>query len=540
MLAILGNRTFRALFTAQVVALVGTGLLTVALGLLAYDLAGSRAGAVLGTALAIKMAAYVFVAPVVGAVAYRIPRRALLIGSDLVRAAIALTLPFVDQTWQIYVLIFVLQAASATFTPTFQSVIPTVLVDERGYTRGLSLSRLAYDLESLLSPALAAALLTVLTYNDLFLGTVVGFLLSATLVATTRIPTATADRRCEPFLQRITLGGREMFGRPILRALLALNLAVAAATALVVVNTVVYVRDLLAAESDAQVAILLACYGAGSMSVALLVPRLLTGTTDRLVMLTGAIAVAVTLTATAAVLFVEPSAAVGWGALVVLWCALGAATSLINTPSARLLRYQSDEDNRSSVFTAQFSLSHACFFVTYPLAGWLGAYAGQAVAATVLALLAAGAAVVATRIWPASQASANASITGRSTGGSPVDSELVHLAPWEATRQPVRPMRETVMNIRSGANIAVERIGFDALLDLGVGDERTELYEPEQHQRPQHACRHAQRHPHRHRPVPVADALTEQEHHQRRDECGRQVDDDEPVHGWDPRSGAKW
>jgi hypothetical protein len=59
MLAILKNRTYRHLFLAQVIALVGTGLLTVALGLLAFELAGENAGAVLGTALAIKMIAYV-------------------------------------------------------------------------------------------------------------------------------------------------------------------------------------------------------------------------------------------------------------------------------------------------------------------------------------------------------------------------------------------------------------------------------------------------------------------------------------------------
>jgi hypothetical protein len=39
------------------VALLGTGLLTVGLGLLAYDLAGARAGVVLGTAYTIKMVA---------------------------------------------------------------------------------------------------------------------------------------------------------------------------------------------------------------------------------------------------------------------------------------------------------------------------------------------------------------------------------------------------------------------------------------------------------------------------------------------------
>ena len=67
MLKILANRTYRHLFLAQVIALVGTGLATVALGLLAFDLAGAQAGAVLGTALAIKMTAYIGVAPIAAA-----------------------------------------------------------------------------------------------------------------------------------------------------------------------------------------------------------------------------------------------------------------------------------------------------------------------------------------------------------------------------------------------------------------------------------------------------------------------------------------
>ena len=119
MLSPLSDRRYRHLFAAQVIALVGTGLLTVALGLLAYDLAGAKAGAVLGTALAIKMVAYVGVAPVVGAFADKLPRRTFLVAMDLVRAVIALSLPFVTEIWQVYVLIFALQSASAAFTPTF-------------------------------------------------------------------------------------------------------------------------------------------------------------------------------------------------------------------------------------------------------------------------------------------------------------------------------------------------------------------------------------------------------------------------------------
>ena len=147
MIDILGNRTYRHLFFAQIVALVGTGLATVALGLLAYELAGQDAGAVLGTALAIKMVAYVLVAPLAGAYANRLPRRALLVALDVARLTVVLLLPWVNQVWQIYVLIFVLQSCSAAFTPSFQATIPEVLPEEDDYTKALSLSRLAYDLE---------------------------------------------------------------------------------------------------------------------------------------------------------------------------------------------------------------------------------------------------------------------------------------------------------------------------------------------------------------------------------------------------------
>ncbi|MCP9271823.1 MFS transporter [Mycolicibacterium arenosum] len=399
----LRDPTFRRLFAAQVVALIGTGLLTVALGLLAYDLAAGEAGAVLGTALAIKMAAYVVVAPVITAVAYRLPRRGLLLSANAVRALIAAALPFVDHTWQIYALVFVLQAASATFTPAFQSVIPAVLVDEASYTRGLSLSRLAYDLESLLSPILAAALLTVMTYHHLFFGTVVGFGVSTLLVLTTAIPETRVADPIETFWRRTTSGARAMLDNPVLRGLLTLNMVVATATALVVVNSVVFVHDVLGSAGSALAA-LLACYGAGSMVVALALPHLLTRVPDRTVMRTGATLIPLTLTAISAVLVADPTPSVGWVAFVVAWAILGAATSLISTPSARLVRYESTPDTRTSVFTAQFSLSHACFLITYALAGWLGALAGQPVTVAVLTVLALGAGVAAFRLWPRDRA----------------------------------------------------------------------------------------------------------------------------------------
>lgn len=72
MTSIFAHRSYRQLFAAHVIALFGTGLATVALALLAYELAGANAGTVLGTALSIKMVCYVIVSQIAGANADRL------------------------------------------------------------------------------------------------------------------------------------------------------------------------------------------------------------------------------------------------------------------------------------------------------------------------------------------------------------------------------------------------------------------------------------------------------------------------------------
>ncbi|WP_079177669.1 MFS transporter [Streptomyces mangrovisoli] len=417
MISVLRNPVYRRLLVAQVVALVGTGLATVALGLLAYDLAGADAGSVLGTALAVKMAAYVTIAPAAGALARRLPRRALLVSADLVRAAAALTLPFVDQVWQVYVLIFLLQSASAVFTPVFQSVVPDVLPAERDYTRALSLSRLAYDLESLFSPALAAALLSLIAYNWLFLGTVAGFLGSAALVVSAVLPkrvagaddAVRADSRRSPRTAtgrgthaEAASGVRLFLSTPRLRALLALDLAVAAAGAVVTVNSVVYVRDALG-RSAGDVPLALGAYGGGSMAVALLLPRVLERVPDRTVMLRGALVLSVVFAGLAA-LTAARDGDWRWPALLLTWAAFGAGCSMVLTPTGRLIRDAAPPELRASAFAAQFSLSHGCWLLTYPLAGWLGAAGGLESAVVVLGAVAAAAGRRAARLWPAEPA----------------------------------------------------------------------------------------------------------------------------------------
>ncbi|MFG2990471.1 MFS transporter [Streptomyces sp. NPDC048257] len=409
MLSVLRNGTYRRLFTAQVIALVGTGLATVALSLLAYELAGGSASAVLGTALAIKMVAYVTIAPVVGALADRVPRRALMTAMDLTRAGAAAALPFVTEIWQIHVLIFLLQAASAAFTPTFQATVPEILPAERDYTRALSMTRLAYDLESLFSPVLAAALLSLVSYDWLFAGTTVGFLASAALIVATALPTPMPGRAPAPapapvertggFRARAVFGTRLLWATPPLRALLALDLAVAAAGAVVFVNTVSLVRGYLDRPAGA-VSLALGAYGAGSMLTALLLPRLLQRSTDRAVMLRAGFALPVVLAAGAALTATGPRTW-SWPALLAVWAAIGAGCSAVLTPGGRVVRRSTADADLPAAFAARFSLSHGCWLLTYPLAGWLAAGAGLPLTVLVLGAVALSAATAAAVIWPA-------------------------------------------------------------------------------------------------------------------------------------------
>jgi hypothetical protein len=111
------------------------------------------------------------------------------------------------------------------------------LPDEAEYTRALSLSRLAYDLEQLLSPSLAALLVLMLSFDALFALNGAAFLISAALIRSVLLPRAAAAERPESVLGKITYGIRLYLATPRLRGLLALSVAVAAAGAMVIVNT---------------------------------------------------------------------------------------------------------------------------------------------------------------------------------------------------------------------------------------------------------------------------------------------------------------
>ena len=173
---------------------------------------------------------------------------------------------------------------------------------------------------------------------------------------------------------------------------MVMEAAVAAAGAMVYVNTVVLVQARLGLGEEA-VALAFAGFGAGSMPAALVLPRILTQHEDRPVMIGGAgmMVVGVALVPMVGNLTT----------LIMLWMGIGFGFSLTQTPIGRIINRSVREADRGAVFAAQFALSHACWLVTYPLAGWIGAGAGLSTAALVLAAIGALSLVAVLRLWPA-------------------------------------------------------------------------------------------------------------------------------------------
>ena len=387
----LSNPSFAKLFTAQIIALVGTGLSTVALSLLAYDMAGGRAGTVLGIALAFKMVAYVFFAPIIGGIVHRISRKSFLIAMDVLRAAIVLLMPFVSEIWHIYALIFLLNLFSAGFKPVFQAVIPDILNNDEQYGKALAYSRVAYDLENILSPTLAGIGLLFFTYTGLFVFNSVAFVISAMIIIITLLPKPKPVERSGNFIDEVTYGVISYFKTPRLRSLLVLYIGIAVGSSMVIVNTVIYVKDYLMLP-DTTLALFFACSGLGSMLMAFTYPVIAKKLDDKTVIQIGILTLAISLF----LMSYEPA----FSSALINWFLIGAGLSLSQIPSGKIVNMSANPNDRTAYFSAQFSLSHMCWLIGYLAAGQLVYIFGFSYTAVFFACIVSICLIYSVLFWP--------------------------------------------------------------------------------------------------------------------------------------------
>src|SRR3954447_11950918 len=133
-LGVLRERDFRLVYGAQVVSLLGDGIIPVALAFAVLDLTGSATD--LGLVLAARAVPMIGSLLAGGVVADRVSRRRVMIAADLVRFVSQGVLGVLLVTgearlWQLAVLQAILGAATGFFNPASTGLIPQVVSEAR-------------------------------------------------------------------------------------------------------------------------------------------------------------------------------------------------------------------------------------------------------------------------------------------------------------------------------------------------------------------------------------------------------------------------
>ncbi len=381
------NRDFRLLFGAQIISLLGSGVTTVGLALFAYQLTGGvSATAVIGNALTLRILAFLLFSQPAGVIADRVSRKKILIFADLVRFGLLTLFPFITAVWQIYALIFAINAVTAFFTPTFESSVPEVVGDEQ-YVKALSLSRVATDVEAVAAPALAGLLVALFGLRWVFWFDAFTYLVSASLVALVAMPHL---KRSLPrisvrsFLTDLTTGTRILLREPSLRQALTLSIAEATAGAAAIVATVSYVRDVLG-RGETTFAFVMAAVGLGSSLTAIVLGRATggyeKGARDQSILhgrrhkwasralLVGGLLLGLVLLPD----ILKPPLLI----FSFLWILNGAGQALIAIPSSTLLAEHTIEGERGRAYAAHFALTHLFWLASYPAVGHAAAKWGS-------------------------------------------------------------------------------------------------------------------------------------------------------------------
>lgn len=365
--SVLRNRTFARLYAAQTVSLLGDALTWVGLALLAYDLAGrDGSAAILGTALTLRVTAFVVLSPVAGALADRMDRKLILVVADLGRVGVVALIPFVTEVWQVYALILALNTFTAFFTPTYQATVPLVAGGE-DYPKAIALSGATYEVLGVLGPGIAGGIAAFVGFRSIFWLDAGTFLVSALLILTLRGSLRAVRAPGDPVpgaasWRDVTVGTVQLWRDGPMRFALLLELVASVAGAFVLVNTVGRVRGALAL-GEAEYGWTMAAFGVGATLAAFAV-----GALDKRISRTTFVFVGALVTSLA----ILPADAVPFAPLLALWLVAGAGQNWVNLPTQTLIADRTPADMQGRVYGAHFAWSHLWWAGAYPLAGWLG------------------------------------------------------------------------------------------------------------------------------------------------------------------------
>ena len=117
------------LWLSQLVSSFGDTLHYIALVILVYQMTGQ--GAAVAVLVAAEVIPVLLLGPVAGVVIDRFSRKAVLIGADVARAVLVLSLVWPQGAWHAYVVAAGIAAGNTFFNPTVQAVIPAITTEDQ-------------------------------------------------------------------------------------------------------------------------------------------------------------------------------------------------------------------------------------------------------------------------------------------------------------------------------------------------------------------------------------------------------------------------
>lgn len=361
----LKNKAFAKLYLAQTISLVGDAFTWVGLALLAYQFGKERSAVILASALTLRVTAFIIFSPFAGVLADKVSRKKILYVTHFIRMGIVCCLPFITQEWQIYVLVFFLNVFNAFFTPTYRTVVPQV-VEGKYYREAVGLSTATYQLLGILGPALAGIVATWLGARDIFIVDGITFIIAAVLILS--IPASvlqkgvTEDSQKSNAWGNVWKGIRLLFGNKILRFALSIEFVSSIAGAMILVNTIGYVKSSLLLD-DKYYGWVMAGFGIGASISAFVAGSFDRSKTRAISLILGVFLLGF------AVSFANWAP---FNMLLMLWACAGLGQSLAEMPSETLIAENISPENQGKVYGSHFAFSHLWWAIAYPVAGFLG------------------------------------------------------------------------------------------------------------------------------------------------------------------------
>lgn len=177
--------TYFPLWLSQLVSNFGDTLHYIALVVLVYQITGQ--GAAVAVLVAAEVVPVLVLAPVAGVVIDRFSRKAVLIGADLVRAALVLSLVWPQGAWHAYLVAAGIAAGNTFFNPTVQAVIPSLTTEDQRLAAN-SVSWSTGRLVQIIASAIAGGLIALIGTDAAFALNAATFVISALLIVRLVIP----------------------------------------------------------------------------------------------------------------------------------------------------------------------------------------------------------------------------------------------------------------------------------------------------------------------------------------------------------------